>query len=271
MPSIPLEQALSLTDRDGVRLGDELKRTGCGGTAPHLLSPPHAYLECHIEQGPVLSHKKLDIGVVSGTQGISWQEVTFTGRAAHAGATPPAFRVDAGLAAAQLITHLRWMVDSDAYGELRATVERLEVSPGAINIIPEVATLTVDLRHPEDSVMTCAEHEVQRFLRSLEKEHRGLRVNTRRMAKTREVDFDLTVRNYISDAAVDRGLQYADLLSGAGHDAQELAALCPAGMIFVPGQYDGVSHSPREFSTPEACVRGIEVLADTALRLATTP
>jgi beta-ureidopropionase / N-carbamoyl-L-amino-acid hydrolase len=268
---IPLDDALSLTDRDGVSLGDELQRTGCGGNAPHLLLAPHAYLECHIEQGPILSHQDFDIGIVSGTQGISWQEVTLIGRAAHAGATPSAFRVDAGLAAARLITHLRSMVDSAAFGDLRATVGRLEISPGAVNIIPEVAKLTVDLRHPQDPVMTCAEQEIQRFLSLLEQEHPGLRVTTRRMAKTREVTFDATVRGYIRDAAVDRGRQYVDLLSGAGHDAQELAALCPTGMIFVPGQYDGVSHSPREYSTPEACARGIEVLADTALRLATTP
>jgi N-carbamoyl-L-amino-acid hydrolase len=210
----------------------------------------------------------MDIGVVSGTQGLSWQEVTLVGRAAHAGATPSGFRVDAGLAAARLVTHLQRMVESDSFGDLRATVGRLDILPGAVNIIPEVAKLTIDLRNPDDSVMTCAEREIERYLQVLEHECRGLRVTTRQMAKTREVEFDLTVRSYISDAAVDRGLQYADLLSGAGHDAQELAALCPTGMIFVPGQYDGVSHSPREFSTPEACAHGIEVLADTALRLA---
>ncbi len=99
---IPVEEAHALIDRDGVSLGSELERHGFYGEGPALLEAPHAYVECHIEQGPVLAAAGVDIGVVTGVQGISWQEVTIRGRSAHAGTTPTELRFDAGLAAAQL-------------------------------------------------------------------------------------------------------------------------------------------------------------------------
>lgn len=267
---VPLADALALTDRAGVRLGDELSRTGYAGPGPHLLAQPYAYLECHIEQGPVLSSQGLDIGIVSGTQGISWQMVTITGRPAHAGATPTEFRLDAGLAAARLITHVRDMVTSGSFGALRGTVGHLEVRPGAVNIVPATAELTVDLRNPDDDFMTLAEMDLQRFLGQLQTEQPGLQVRTRRMAKTGQVKFASSVQDVIGTVVRETGMSYMHLLSGAGHDAQELASLCPTGMIFVPGDYDGVSHSPREYSSPTACVRGVQVLARSALTLAAT-
>ncbi len=265
---VPLAQALSLSDRAGVQLGSELARTGFAGSGPHLLPAPFAYLECHIEQGPVLGSQGLDIGVVTGTQGISWQEVTINGRQAHAGATPIEFRLDAGLAAARLVTHLRAMVDSGTFGSLRATVGQLELAPGAVNIVPGSASLTVDLRNPDDELMSLAELEVQRFLVELGERQPGLQIRTRFMAKTGQVSFDAGVQETICQVVKDMDLRYDHLLSGAGHDAQELASLCPTGMIFVPGEYDGVSHSPREYSSPEACAQGIQVLANTTCRLA---
>ncbi|WP_333492490.1 M20/M25/M40 family metallo-hydrolase [Streptomyces camelliae] len=102
---------------------------GFAGPADATLAPPYAYVECHIEQGPVLAEQGVEIGVVTGVQGISWQEITVHGRAAHAGTTPTRLRADAGLAAAQIVVRLRAMVDSGAYGELRATVGHLTVHP----------------------------------------------------------------------------------------------------------------------------------------------
>lgn len=268
---LDLAHAHALTDRDGVTLGAELARTGFDGPAgerlapPHA-SPPHAYVECHIEQGPVLARAGVEIGVVTGVQGISWQEITVHGRAAHAGTTPTELRADAGLAAAQIVTRLRAMVDSGSYGELRATVGHLAVHPDLTNIVPARAELTVDLRNPDDARMARAEQDLAAFLRTLEGD--GLRVSTRRMARTAHVPFDPGVQKTIAEAADDHGLAHLSLLSGAGHDAQEIAALCPTAMVFVRGEYDGISHNPREYSTPEACAHGIDVLATTLLRLA---
>lgn len=265
---IPLEAALTLTDRNGASLGEELNNAGWAGSTRAQLDPPFAYLECHIEQGPILQSNGLDIGVVTGTQSISWQELTFIGKAAHAGATPTEFRVDAGLAAAGLISYARAMVDSGDFGALRATVGHVTLLPDAVNIVPEFAELTLDLRNPDEQMMVLAEREVERHLAVLQATQPGLEITARPMVRTRPVPFDADLQELISDVTEELGLTGASLLSGAGHDAQELAAISPTGMIFVPGEYDGVSHSPREYSSPEACARGVRVLGHAALRLA---
>lgn len=265
---IPLAQAYALRDSAGLRLGEELARIGFRGKRPVRLDPPYAYVECHIEQGPVLLEAGLPVGVVTGVQAISWQRVTLHGRAAHSGTTPTPLRVDAGLAAAALIVHLRKMVDSGRYGELRATVGQLTVEPGLTNVVPARAVVTVDLRNPSDAFMAQAESDLAAYLHSLPTEHPGLRVETQRMAKTAAVPFDERVQSLIEAAAGDLGLPTMRLISGAGHDAQELAAITPTAMVFVRGQNDGISHNPREFSTPEDCAAGVSVLAETVLRLA---
>ncbi|MFB6783206.1 Zn-dependent hydrolase [Streptomyces sp. NPDC056352] len=265
---LTLEYAHALTDRDGLTLGGELARTGFNGLADVRLDSPHAYVECHIEQGPVLAENGVEIGVVTGVQGISWQEITIHGRAAHAGTTPTHLRIDAGLAAAQIIVHLQALVDSGEYGDLRATVGHLIVHPDLTNIVPARAELTVDLRNPDDVQMARAEEALAAFLRDLEDSRPGLSLTVRRMAKTAYVPFDEGLQKVIAQAADDHGLDHISLLSGAGHDAQEIAVLCPTAMIFVRGEYDGISHNPREYSTPEACAHGVDVLATTLLRLA---
>ncbi|MFJ8025847.1 M20 family metallo-hydrolase [Streptomyces sp. NPDC096311] len=265
---LTLDYAHALTDRDGLTLGDELARTGSNGPTDVRLTPPHAYVECHIEQGPVLAEHNVEIGVVTGVQGISWQEITIHGRAAHAGTTPTHLRADAGLAAAQIIVHLRAMVDSGEYEGLRATVGHLIVHPDLTNIVPARAELTVDLRNPDDAQMARAERALAALLEDLEGSQPGLSLTTRRMAKTAYVPFDTGVQKVIAQAADDHALDHISLLSVAGHDAQEIAALCPTAMIFVRGEYDGISHNPREYSTPQACTHGVDVLATTCLRLA---
>ncbi|HEX8303234.1 MAG TPA: hydantoinase/carbamoylase family amidase [Jatrophihabitans sp.] len=264
---IPLQDAHDLIDRDGCTVGGELRRTGFAGEGAACFSPPHAYVECHIEQGPVLAHAGLTVGVVTGVQGISWQEITIHGRAAHAGTTPTELRADAGIAAARIVLHLREMVDSGRYGALRATVGHLAVHPDLTNIVPARAELTVDLRNPDDEQMARAEADLAGYLAELEGQP-GITLSTRRMARTSYVPFDAGIQKAIAAAADDHGLAHLSLLSGAGHDAQEMAAICPTAMIFVRGEYDGISHNPREYSTPEACARGIDVLATTLVRLA---
>lgn len=265
---IPLDVALALRDRDGIALGDELVRHGFDGSAEVPMAAPHAYVECHIEQGPVLAAAGVEVGVVTGVQGISWQEVTVHGRAAHAGTTPTELRVDAGLAAAHVVVALREMADSRRFGELRATVGEMTFAPGLTNIVPTTARFTVDLRNPDDDAMVRAEDALVTLFGELERRWPGLAITVRRMARTSHVPFDTEVQKVIAQVCDDLQLSHQHLLSGAGHDAQEMAAIAPAAMVFVPGEHDGISHNPREFSTPEACARGVTVLATVVRRLA---
>ncbi|OFI40041.1 Zn-dependent hydrolase [Arthrobacter sp. SW1] len=264
---LSLDYAYDLVDEAGLRFGDELERIGFMGERPVRLDAPHAYVEAHIEQGPVLQQKGLAVGVVTGVQAISWQKVTLHGRAAHAGTTPTELRVDAGLAAAQVIVQVRAMVDSGLYGQLRATVGHVRTSPGLPSVVPDLAEITVDLRNPDDALMAKAEADLEAFLLELPHKQPGLRVETKRMAKTTAVPFSEEIQSAIATAAQDLGHETMRLMSGAGHDAQEMAAIAPTAMIFVRGQYDGISHNPREYSTPEDCAAGINVLAKAILQL----
>ena len=265
---LSLEYAYNLTDRAGLRFGDELDRIGFKGGEDVLLPALHAYVECHIEQGPVLAQDGFHIGVVTGVQAISWQKLTIHGRAAHAGTTPTGLRVDAGLAAARVVVKVREMVDSGFYGHLRGNIGYIAAEPGLPSVVPYLAEITIDLRNPSDEHMTAAEIDLAEFIVGLESEQPGLRIETKRMAKTHAVPFHERVQKAIAQSADELGHRHMAIMSGAGHDAQEIAAVAPTAMIFIPGEYDGISHNPREYSTPEACRHGIDVLANTLVRLA---
>jgi N-carbamoyl-L-amino-acid hydrolase len=267
---IALSDAYALRDREGKSVFEALSAIGFVGTADERLSPPFAYLECHIEQGPVLAAAGLEIGVVTGVQAISWHEVTLLGKAAHAGTTPMELRADAGVAAARINLHLREMVRSGRFGAgMRATMGGLVPYPGLVNIVPGRVVCTVDLRNPEDEHMRAAEAEVLRFYEQVAAEEK-VELTWRQTARTESVVFAPDVRRRVAEAAAARGLRHAPIISGAGHDCQEMARLCPAGMVFVPGLYEGISHNPREFSTPEACAAGVDVLLEVMLGLAET-
>ncbi len=267
---IPLAHAHALTDADGRTVAEELVRTGWAGDTHHRRPVPHAYVECHIEQGPILANAGVDVAVVTGVQAISWQRLTLHGEAAHAGTTPIEDRRDAGLAAAQVVVELRRMCDSGAYGALRATVGTLTLEPSQTNVIPSSATMTIDLRNPDDGSMTRAERDLASFVDRLCTGN-DLRAEWVRMAKTPVVPFHPRIQNVLAATADDLGLPYVHAMSGAGHDAQELAAICPTAMIFVAGENGGISHTPREYSNPQACANGTNLLANTVRRLANEP
>lgn len=268
---LTVEHAYGLRDRQGLAVRDELERIGFLGPAPvEALQqmPPHAYLECHIEQGPILRAREQDIGVVTGVQAISWQALAITGKAAHAGTTPMALRADAGVAAAKINLRLREMIASGRYGgEMRATMGAIVPHPGMVNIVPGRVLATVDLRNPSEEDMRRAEADLIAYYSQVEREER-VRIEWRQTARTEPVPFDPKIQDRIAAAAAELGLSHERIISGAGHDAQELARLCPTAMVFVPGEYDGISHNPREHSTPEQCANGVNVMLQVLLRLA---
>ena len=263
-----LEDAYALKDRDGLTVKDELRKIGFLGTAPVGNLKPHAYLECHIEQGPTLRHKGLDIGVVMGVQAIAWQELTITGKSCHAGTTPMSFRRDAGLSAARLNVALREMTRSGRYGlEMRAAMGAMRHIPGMVNVVPGRVICSVDLRNPSDALMKKAENDFAKLCKKVAKQD-GVTITSRRTAKTPHVPFDTSVQALIAARADRLGLSHERILSGAGHDAQEWSRVCKTAMVFVPGEYDGISHNPREFSTLKQCTDGVDVLLGVALILA---
>ena len=265
---IPLAAAYAIKDRAGLSVKHELDAIGFVGEQSELLAPPHAYLECHVEQGPVLRAAGLDLGVVTGVQAICWHELTILGKSAHAGTTPMSLRADAGVAAAKINLHLRALVGSGRYGpDLRATMGLIAPHPNVVNVVPGRVTCSVDVRNPDDKILEQVEAEVIAYYSIVEREEK-VSITHRRTARTPYVQFASQVQERIAAAASARGLSHQHLVSGAGHDAQELARLCPTGMIFVPGEYDGISHNPREHSTEQQCADGVNVLLDVVLSFA---
>lgn len=264
---IALEDAYAIRDRDGLSVKDELEKIGFLGTADVLVSPPHAYLECHVEQGPIVRADNKDIGVVNGVQAISWQALTISGKACHAGSTPMNLRSDAGVAASKINLHLREMISSGQYGEMRATMGAIVPSPGLVNIVPGRVLATVDLRNPDDALMRKAEAALLDYYRRVESEE-GVKIEWRQTARTDSVHFDQSVQERIAAAADHLGFSHLSIMAGAGHDAQEFSRLCKTAMVFVPGEYDGISHNPRELSTAEQCANGVNVAIQVLLGLA---
>ncbi len=264
---IPLDHAHALTDAAGATVADELVRIGYHGPEPEIRPVPHAYIECHIEQGPILADAGVDIGIVTGVQAISWQRLTLDGAAAHAGTTPIDARRDAGLAAAEVVVEIRRMCESGDFGRLRGTVGNLTLEPAQTNVVPSRAVLTVDQRNPDDTLMTAAEKHLADFVATVRTRH-GVTATWERMAETDVVLFDTGVQDVIAAAADRLGHPYVKAVSGAGHDAQEIAATCPTAMVFVAGEHAGISHTPREYSRPDACGNGVDVLAEAILTLA---
>jgi beta-ureidopropionase / N-carbamoyl-L-amino-acid hydrolase len=260
-----LEEALDAVGIDGLRLGDELERIGWAGEAPVPGPAPYAFVELHIEQGPMLEEAGVTIGAVTGVQGISWQEIVLAGQSNHAGTTPMRLRRDPAYVAAQVVTYVRRLARE--YDGLRGTVGRLRVHPDLVNVVPATATLTVDLRHTADGLLTTAEQELAQFVADTAAREDVAVTSTRSLARFTPVGFDETVIALVERSAEARGLATMRLASGAGHDAQMLARVCPTGMIFVPSR-DGISHNPAEHTDPAHLAAGVAVLLDTLVELA---
>jgi N-carbamoyl-L-amino-acid hydrolase len=262
---LDLQAALDTVSIDGERLGDELARIGYDGSAPLGLHRPHAYVELHIEQGPVLDEERITIGAVENLQGISWQEVTITGQSNHAGTTPMRLRRDAGYCAAAIGVFLRQLA-SELGGNQVCTMGKVDLHPNLINVIAARARLSVDLRNTEELLLQEAERRLARFLEELARAE-SVTIDTRRLARFEPVQFDDDVARMIESHAARLGCSHRRMTSGAGHDAQMLARICPASMVFVPS-VKGISHNPAEHTAPADLAAGANVLLHTLMELA---
>jgi N-carbamoyl-L-amino-acid hydrolase len=265
---LPLETALETTAVDGAVLRDELERIGYVGSSPCPAVPPRAFVELHVEQGPVLEAEGVGIGVVTGVQGISWTELTITGQSNHAGTTPMDHRRDAGHAAAAIAVGVRELAEE--FGPpMVATVGRVELHPNLVNVVAARAVLAVDLRHTDDTVLIAAEDSLEALCNEL-RETEGVTIEARSLARFEPVQFDDAVVELVERIAQERGSTTKRMPSGAGHDAQMLARVCPAGMVFVPSA-GGVSHNPAEHTDDDQLEAGADVLLQVMLELAEAP
>lgn len=262
-----LEETYPIVDTDGKSVGDELKRIGYVGTAEPGFLPTKAYLELHIEQGPILDAEGGGVGAVTGVQAIWWSELTLTGEANHAGTTPMKYRRNPALAAARIITFL-----DELTREIDGTVAntgRITTEPGNVNVVPAHMTMTVDLRNPDDKKLDEVERRFSAFLDGLRREGQ-IGIEQRELAKFPAQPFDPELIQAVEDAAKAHGHKVRRMHSGAGHDAQMMATKVPTAMIFVPS-VKGISHNPKEFTSDADCIAGADVLLSAAMKLANAP
>lgn len=262
---IGIEDALDIVGIDGATVGDELRRIGYDGGAPLPGRPPHAFVEVHVEQGPVLEAEGLTIGAVTGVQGISWQELTISGQSNHAGTTPMSMRHDAGYAAFAVGAFVRGLAIELGAPQV-ATVGKIDLEPNLVNVVARTARLTVDLRNTDESVLRDAEDRLARFVEELA-EREGVSVQRRTLARFEPVRFDSRMIDLVEATAERLGHKVRRMPSGAGHDAQMMARICPTSMVFVPS-VGGISHNPAEYTAPGDLVAGAQVLLEVMCRLA---
>ena len=258
---------LKVKDSDGTALGEALHAWGLGGAtlSENGLKAAHAfaYLELHIEQGPVLDMAGIPLGVVTAINGAARFTVTVEGRAGHAGTVPMAARQDALVAAAAMILAIRQV--ACAASDVVATIGQLAVSPGAVNVIPGTCVFSIDLRAPTDEQLRTADAAIRQALMTAAEIH-GTRVAIARMHEAGAVACDSRLQDALSQAVSARGMEIRRLPSGAGHDAMAIADLCPIGMLFVRSA-GGISHDPAEFSAEPDIAAALDVLEDVLRQL----
>ncbi|MEK7370904.1 MAG: Zn-dependent hydrolase [candidate division NC10 bacterium] len=262
---IPLEDAYNARDRDGKRLGEELERIGYIGPEPCIPRPMRAYLELHIEQGPILEEEQVPVGVVEGIVAISWSRLTLHGVQDHAGPTPMRMRHDALVAAAEVVSGVR-EIPRHIRGNMVATVGRLDVTPNIPNAIPGRVTMSIDLRDPDEHNLSRAVGMVDRLVKA-EARREGVTYELEHYWRVPRTAFDAEVVNTVERAAKSLGCGHRRILSGAGHDAQYMAAIAPTGMIFVPSRA-GRSHCEEELTPMDDVEHGANTLLLAAAELA---
>ena len=262
---LPLESALDTIAIDGAVLGDELQRIGYAGPAPCPSAAPHAFVELHIEQGPRLEAEGFQIGAVTGVQGISWQEVTIAGQSNHAGTTPMSLRHDPAYIAAEIAVYLR-QIAHEYGGNQVCTVGKIDLQPNLINVVPKSATLTLDVRNTDEKILCEVESKIAKKIVELAAAE-GVSISSRVLARFEPVVFDDVLTGLVADLARHHNRSVMFMPSGAGHDAQMLARVCPTTMIFTPS-VQGISHNPAEFTNTNDLVTGTNILMDTMWALA---
>jgi len=258
---LPKQQVYDTTDKNGISVYSELVRTGQLGDYP-LARPFQAYYEAHIEQGPVLERNQISIGVVTGGQAILWLDVETQGKAAHAGTTPMTMRKDTMVGTAEMIVAIEQCI-LEKFPQGLVTFGEMQVANSSRNTIPGQIQWTIDLRHPDDAALKAMEIETTAILSRLAME-RDLEVRVSQHWLSPATYFDPTCVATVQDAVNSLGYSNQTIVSGAGHDAINIAKHCPTTMIFIPC-IDGLSHNEAEDIYMQDAAQGADVLLNAIL------
>ncbi|GIN94983.1 Zn-dependent hydrolase [Siminovitchia terrae] len=254
---------LQQTDVDGITFGDALQSIGYAGEQEMRLQEGTAFLELHIEQGPVLEREGLTIGVVECVLGMVCYDIEITGESDHAGTTPMDMRKDALFATNNFITEVRQKI-SALDNELVYTIGRVNVLPNISTVIPNKVVFSLEARHKNPDIIKKVEEIIQGLTRSDANE--GCEIKTTKLWDRDTVWFDKNICNLVEQSTKSLGYSYKRMVSGAGHDAQFIASFIPTAMIFVPSA-NGKSHDEDELTSWEDCEKGVNVLLETVLAL----
>lgn len=244
-------------DAEGKKFGDELKRIGWVGDEEVGARKMHAFFELHIEQGPILEAEDKDIGVVTHGQGLSWTQVTITGKESHTGSTPMPMRKNAGLAMSkvlQLVDDIAWSHKPDAVG----AAGHIDVFPNSRNVIPGKVVFTVDFRSPNLAVIEDMEARLKKGAEDI-CDDMGMQIEFEKVGGFDPVEFDETCVTAVRNAAERLGYSHRNLISGAGHDACWVNRVAPTAMVMCPC-VDGLSHNEAEEISKEWATAGTDVL-----------
>tara|TARA_B100000749_G_scaffold137563_1_gene105625 strand:+ start:3233 stop:4474 length:1242 start_codon:yes stop_codon:yes gene_type:complete len=260
------QEDLDAVDDDGLSLGPCL--ADIGGDISRIEEAVRkpgelaAYFELHIEQGPYLDRSGTPIGVVTGITGRAVFEVEIEGKANHAGTTPMSTRRDALVSASKLVLAIQKMAAEQEICRV-STVGSIKAVPNAVNVIPGSASIGLEFRDTDMEALAAAEQELQRITDQAVIDD-AVDIDVIRHRFTTSVPITPDMQAMVAEAAENCGFEWESLPSGAGHDAQAVANIAPVAMIFVPS-LDGISHSKEEYSTPEDCANGAQVLLELLL------
>lgn len=254
---LDLDKALNTKGIDGTLLGEELERIGYSGDMNPLDIKPYAYVEIHVEQGPILDVKNISIGAVENLQGISWTKYTVLGEANHGGTTPMNMRKDAGYAMARISEFIRKLATREDNNTV-AMIGSCKFEPDLVNVIPSKVEFTIDLRNPKEDILKGYEKEIEEYCKKVESEEK-VTIKAEKIARFEPVTFNGKIVKLVEENADKRKLSNIRITSGAGHDAQMMARIAPTAMIFVPS-IDGISHNHAEDTKDEDIIAGTNVL-----------
>jgi len=260
-----LDYAYSREDKKGNKLGEELERIGYKGELPVGNRPYSGTFEIHIEQGPILEAEKKSVGIVSGVQGIRWYDLVLTGKETHAGPSPMSYRKDPVKASIPILSQLYDLAEKYS-PDARVTVGYMDASPGVKNTVPGKLTVSVDMRHPDDNILTAMDKDFKTIVKT-EIQNSVIEGEIIDIWYSPPVAFAPQCIQAVRNAVEKLGVPSMEIVSGAGHDAVYISKVAPTSMIFIPCE-DGLSHNELENAEKEDVINGTNVLLHAVLEMA---